>query len=237
MFTAKNTTLTLIAASLFALPTAALAQDAGKPKATLAVAEDDDVNKERSPYDSPDQDPTPKPPKPDLAIDEDGPKVEKQAGIGGVTAYATEGVVELGGSAGFTAAGDLMALDINPSIGWFISDNFELSGILGMTYAEVNGNDASAVSALVEPSYHLPFTDEVFGFAGLGAGVQYAQGAGTGLAVKPRLGMNLLVGRSGIFTPSINVGYSTVDANSGANGTVLTVEPSVGFNAGYTVMW
>lgn len=237
MFTRNQNTLCLIAAAAMLVPAAAFAQDAGIERATVAVAEDDDTNKQSSPYDSPDKDPQPTPPRPDVALDEDGVEVKRQAGTGGVTAYASEGVVELGGSAGFTAAGELMALDVSPSVGWFIADNFELSGILNMTYAEVNDNDATTVAGLIEPSYHLPFTDEVFGFAGVGAGVQYAQGAGTGLALRPRIGMNLLVGRSGIFTPSLNVGYSTVDADTTAQGTVLTVEPSVGFNAGYTVMW
>ena len=214
----------LIALGLVATPALAMAQTA-----------DDDPQKEASPYDKPDEDPIPEPPKPEI-VKKDA-AIEKQAGTGGTIAYSEAGVVELGGSAGFSMAGEITTGSLRPQVGWFVADNFQISGLMDFTYADAGDDDAMRVSVLAEPSYHLPFTDNVFGFAGIGAGVQYAEGAGTGLAVVPRVGMNLLVGRSGVFTPSVNVGYSTVDADATSNGTLLTVEPSVGVSAGYTVMW
>lgn len=220
----NKTILTAAAAALMFTPSFAMAQ-----------AADDDTQKERTIGEEPDKDPVPTPPRPVTAIREN--TVEKQAGTGGTIAYSEAGVVELGGSAGFSMAGELTTASLKPQIGWFVADNFQISGLMDFTYADAGVDDAVRVSALAEPSYHLPFSDTVFGFAGVGAGVQYAEGAGTGLAIVPRIGMNLLVGRSGIFTPSVNVGYSTVDADSTSNGTLLTVEPSVGVSAGYTVMW
>lgn len=222
--------------ALFGAPTVASAQD---NTALAMVASDDDPDKKVDPYDQPDLDPTPKPPRPVTELSD--PSVVKQAGTGGTVAYSESGVLELGGAAGFSMAGDLTTASISPQIGYFVADNVQLSAITDLKYANTDeGDGAVTVTGLVEPSYHLPFTDTLFGFAGIGAGVKYAEGAGTGLAVVPRLGMNMLVGRSGIFTPAVNVGYSTVDARDADNqsaGTLLTVKPSVGVSAGYTVMW
>ena len=56
-----------------------------------------------------------------------------QAGVGGVIGYGRAGVLELGGSAGFTFASDYRNLNIAPSIGWFVADNLELSAILSIS--------------------------------------------------------------------------------------------------------
>ena len=200
-----------------------------------AVATDDDVDKARRGQET-DKDPIPAPPSPMVEVSEN--PVNEQAGVGSTIAYSEAGVLELGGSAGFSMNNSLTTATLSPSIGWFLADNFQISGITNFTYASVSENQSLAVSALVEPSYHLPFTDTVFGFAGMGAGVSYIEGAGTGFALQPRLGMNFLVGRSGIFPPAVNVGYSTIEADTlPGNRAILTVEPSVGVQAGYTVMW
>ncbi len=243
----KKMIAALCVSSLVALPMTAMAQDSKVEYGTTgndqdtssrdsAPAQDDDIDKERRGV-SGDKDPIPQPPRPMVSVDEDN-LVEEQAGVGSAIAYTESGVVEMGGSAGFSMNNSLTTATLSPSIGWFVADNFQVSGITNFTYADVQGDDSMSVSALVEPSYHLPFTDTVFGFAGVGAGVSYIEDAGAGFAVQPRAGMKFLVGRSGIFTPAVNVGYSTVEADSiGNNRTILTVEPSVGVQAGYTVMW
>ena len=215
--------------ALIAVPTMAHAQDG----AELAVA-DDDTRKARQ-GEPTDLDPIPRAPRPDV-VDEEN-KLKEQSGIGSTIAYAAAGVLELGGSAGFSSNNSFTNATLSPSVGWFVADNFKVSGIVNLSYVEAGDDDGLTTSALIEPSYHLPFTDQVFGFAGVGAGVSYIEGAGTGIALQPRLGMNMLVGRSGVFTPSINVGYSTIDAESVNGRNILTVEPSVGVQAGYTVMW
>jgi hypothetical protein len=93
------------------------------------------------------------------------------------------------------------------------------------------------VKALIEPSFHLPFSQVAFGFLGLGAGVNYVTGADAGFALQPRLGANFLVGRSGVLTPALTVAYSTVEAIRTPAGAVLAVRSSYGMNIGYTVMW
>ncbi len=173
--------------------------------------------------------------------------VVEQAGIGGVTSYARSGVVELGGSLSLAAATDYFRFSLQPSVGWFIIDNVELSGLLGLSYVSVSSKNAAGVketatqtlfSLLIEPSVHIPFTRSVFGFLGLGMGLSYASGGnGVGFALKPRLGINVMVGRSGILSPAVYVEYSTHSALQTSAGTLLQVSFGYGLNIGYTVMW
>jgi hypothetical protein len=161
----------------------------------------------------------------------------EQAGIGGSTGYGRAGVLELGGAAGFTAATDLTQVNVAPSIGWFVADNLELTGIMDFAYAKAGDQDGTIVTALVEPSYHLPFNRTTFGFLGMGMGVSYVDGPGAGFAVAPRLGANLMVGRSGVLTPSLSWQYTTHDTMETQQGALLVVSSAVRANVGYTVMW
>jgi hypothetical protein len=179
-------------------------------------------------------------PKPEVA----GPAVPpggivKQAGVGGVTGYGRSGVLELGGSAGFRVATDLTQVNVSPSIGWFLADNFQLSAILDLAYVSTGDEDVTTVSALVEPSYHLPFSRSVFGFFGFGLGIAYIDQAdlGAGFALAPRLGVNMLVGRSGVLTPFVSWQYTTHDTAEMTNTTLVAVSSAFRFNVGYTVMW
>jgi len=186
-----------------------------------------------------DHDPQPMVPAP--TVPETG--VTKQAGVGGTQAYARAGVLELGGSGGFAAASNYSRFELSPSIGLFVVDNLELSLLTAFNYFSIGSVDGSPSShatelkALLEPSFHLPFSQVAFGFLGLGAGVGYITGADAGFALQPRLGANFLIGRSGVLTPSLTVAYSTTDAIRTPAGTILAVRTSYGMNIGYTVMW
>jgi hypothetical protein len=186
-----------------------------------------------------DNDPQPQVPAP--TVPETG--VTRQAGVGGTQAYSRAGVLELGGSGGFAAASNYTRFELSPSFGVFLVDNLELSLLTAFNYFSIgstNGQPSSSATelkALVEPSFHLPFSQVAFGFLGLGAGVNYITGQSAGFALQPRLGANFLVGRSGVLTPSFNVAYSTVDAIRTPAGTLLAVQTSYGLNIGYTVMW
>jgi hypothetical protein len=164
--------------------------------------------------------------------------VVEQAGVGGRTAYGRAGVLEFGGSAGFTRATGLTQVNFSPSIGWFFMDNVQASAIIGVNYSNVDGDSSAFYQALIEPSFHLPFSDAAFGFVGVGMGIAYAQDAGAGFALAPRIGANLMVGRSGVLTPSLNVNYTTVNVQPAGNGaTLLGVQLAYGANVGYTVMF
>lgn len=170
----------------------------------------------------------------------------KQAGIGGVTSYGRSGVLELGGSASIAAASGYLQLSIAPSIGYFIIDNIRLSAIMGLSYTSIDVTDDGGAtttatqtlfSLLFEPSVHIPFTESLFGFLGVGLGVSYADESGAGFALQPRLGLNVLVGRSGVLSPAIYVQYTTTSAIQTDAGTLLQVNFGYGLNLGYTVMW
>jgi hypothetical protein len=167
--------------------------------------------------------------------------IVQQGGVGGTTAYGRAGVLELGGHIGLNINTAQTALTIAPTIGWFFADNFQISGIVGYRYTNttVNGTDidAHSLQLLVEPSVHIPFSRTLFGFVGLGLGLSYVTGPGAGFALAQRLGVNLLVGRSGVLTPALQFGYSTNDTVQTTQGTLLAVSATYGLNIGYTVMW
>lgn len=167
--------------------------------------------------------------------------IVEQAGVGGTTAYARAGVLELGGQVGLNISSASTNLTIAPTIGWFFADNIQISGIIGYRYNNVSVGGISADShdlqILAEPSYHLPFSRTLFGFVGVGMGLSYNSANGAGFALAPRLGVNIAVGRSGILTPAAQFQYSTNDAIQTPNGTLVAVSAAYGFNVGYTVMW
>ena len=169
--------------------------------------------------------------------------IVEQAGVGGAVGYGRAGVLELGGAAGLTIAQDIRAVNFSPSIGWFLVDNLELSAILDVTNLKAGGESATLWSALAEPSFHLPFNRSLFGFIGMGVGAAYVSQLGTGLAVAPRIGMDVMVGRSGILRPSLAYEYTThdamgsVDANGNTDVTLVAISSALRFNIGYSTMW
>ncbi|HEY5951651.1 MAG TPA: hypothetical protein VIV40_39425 [Kofleriaceae bacterium] len=188
-----------------------------------------------------DADPAPPVPTPNIpGVNGD---VVEQAGVGGAVGYGRAGVLELGGSAGLTIAQDIRAVNFSPSIGWFLVDNFELSAILDVTNLKAGSESATLFSALAEPSFHIPFNRSLFGFVGMGVGAAYVSDLGTGLAVAPRIGMDLMVGRSGVLRPSLSYEYTThdamgaVDANGNSNVTLVAISSTLRFNIGYSTMW
>lgn len=209
------------------LAPAALAQSSGQQDETVGAGE----KSENLPPPRSDSDPLP--PVPSPGVPETG--VVKQAGVGGDIAYARAGVLELGGSASFSAGtGGGTLLTLNPTVGWFVADNLELSGILRMAA----GPQTFRTTILAEPSYHIPFTQQAFGFLGVGfgAGILGGQNGGAGFALSPRLGANFLVGRSGIFTPALFFEYNAVGVEALGNTTAVTVQSAFGINLGFTVM-
>jgi hypothetical protein len=183
------------------------------------------------------------PPVPSPVIPGVNADVVEQAGVGGQVGYARAGVLELGGSAGLTLAGDIRAINFSPSIGWFLIDNFELSAILDVTNLKAGDDSATLFSGLIEPSFHIPFNRSMFGFVGMGVGAAYQEALGAGMAVAPRIGMDFLVGRSGILRPSLSYEYTTHNtmasvADDGTTSvTLVAISSALRFNIGYSSMW
>lgn len=174
-------------------------------------------------------------PTPPMPTESQGRLLEK-AGMGSAVAYAEAGVMELGGSLSFVTANNFDQLSFSPSVGWFFADNLQISGIVSYNRVSAGSQDATYWTILAEPSYHYPFTKTVFGLAGLGVGIAQAD-SGAGAAVQPRVGMNILIGRSGILTPALFMAFNTIDSVAVSGTNVLTVDQITGFNVGYTVIW
>jgi hypothetical protein len=171
------------------------------------------------------------------------PTVVQQAGSASDIKYGQQGVLEAGGSMGLTIASNLRDVNVSPSLGYFLGDNFEVSGILGMSNVKA-GNESSTVwSALAEPSFHFQLDRQLYGFIGVGVGGAYIDGLGTALAVAPRVGMNFVVGTSGVLSPSLSYEYTMHDtmtakaADGTTDVTLLAVSSTLRANIGYTVMW
>lgn len=157
--------------------------------------------------------------------------------------FGSIGVREVGAAAGLSLAHDIRAVNFSPSIGWFVSERFEISGLLDVTNLKAGSASATMWSALVEPSYHLPLSREVQAFVGMGVGAAYVSELGGGLAVAPRVGLDVLVGRVGILRPSLQYAYTThdamgtVDQNGNTDVALVAISSALRFNIGYSRMW
>jgi len=230
----------LLSAIVIMVPVVAFADEpvpnSGTPDATAAPTPTGELPPAHSDHDA--APPVPTPNVPGLNGD-----IVEQAGVGGTVGYGRAGVLELGGAAGLTLAQDIRAVNFSPSIGWFLVDNLELSAILDVTNLKAGGESATLWSALAEPSFHLPLNRSLFGFVGMGVGAAYVSQLGTGLAVAPRIGMDVMVGRSGVLRPSLAYEYTThdamgsVDANGNTDVTLVAISSALRFNIGYSTMW
>jgi hypothetical protein len=150
--------------------------------------------------------------------------VATNAGSGGVN-YADAGVVELGGNLAFTRASKTTTFRIAPSIGYFIVDRVELTLFPEINVIHLDGHTDTTFGVLVEPSYHLKMNERLFAFAGAGVGIRYAKHPGVDLAIRPKIGMDILVGQSGILKPALFLDIGTHDGVTQG-----------GLEAGFTVM-
>jgi hypothetical protein len=173
-------------------------------------------------------------PPPDIRVPEEV-DVAKNAGVGSDLAYASKTVVEMGGVLALRHQSETTLFRFSPSIGYFIVDNIELTLFPEIIITRIGADDGAAaegaqtdwsIGAVLEPSYHLPLSDRLFAFAGFGIGLNYAEDPGVDLLFRPRLGLDILVGRSGILKPAA---FMDVGVNDGLS--------AGGFEAGFTVMW
>jgi hypothetical protein len=181
------------------------------------------------------KDVTPTPPSPGDATDAG---ITKNAGVGSQDAYSSAGVLEIGGTAGFTGANKMTQFSLAPSVGWFFADNLELSGIFGWYYTRAAGASEHLLNFLVEPSYHYPLSKVDFVFLGVGLGFSFQSSTKNGgLALAPRFGYQKLIGRSGLMTVALQTAYSGNDMIRTSQGTLLTVQSATSLTAGFSVLW
>lgn len=155
----------------------------------------------------------------------DEPKAEiiTGAGAGSDVAYASQFVVELGGSMAFTRRNGITMVRLAQVIGWFIIDNLEISLLPDLLVIRVDGKTDVAAGVSLEPSYHVPLGKQVLLFGGVGLGVHFA--GGVEFVTRPRIGVDLLIGRSGLLKPALFIEVGTGNGLSAG-----------GLELGYTIM-
>jgi hypothetical protein len=190
-------------------------------------------------------DPDRKPDAPSPEVPNPAQDVKTYAGVGSNTAYSERGVMELGGSLALATANGTSSIAVEPSVGYFLFDNFELTGVVSVRHTSISGANANQLALIAEPSVHFPVNDGVFVFAGLGVGVAVydtsVTSLDTGLDLAPRAGAQLLLGRSGMLNLALR--YSAVlssldgNVNVGGGQTVLAFQNQLDLQGGYTIMF
>jgi len=127
---------------------------------------------------------------------------------------------------------------LSPSIGWSVLNNFQLSLITNLTWVNPKGNADSLLTfgVFAEPSLHVPLTNRFLIFGGVGIGAAFTDDE-VGFAIRPRIGFDILIGRSGIFRPAFDLTWSSSEVVNQAGTTFVGVQTSYGVSFGYHVMF
>lgn len=126
--------------------------------------------------------------------------VVEQAGVGGPVAYASAGVLEVGGSGSIFASPGFIGLRMAPFVTWFAFDGVGLSYIHEIYGGSQEGDASFGMILHVELSLHLRVSDRVLIALGLAPGLLYNT-SDWGATGRIRAGVDVLVGRSGVFHP------------------------------------
>lgn len=170
------------------------------------------------------------------------------SGIAQEKSFAQKGVVELGGSISFSSRkavyqgsthGDAFTtLSVQPYIGYFVTDKFELGvNPLGITYMSQGSNNATQIGIFFAPSYNFittsgnlfPFIEGLVGYTS-----QTSTGSTdlSGFSYGGRTGIKVPVGSSALL--NISVQYLMITLNrSGA--TERNGENDLAIAAGFAV--
>jgi len=184
--------------------------DIEQPVPTSVPTSDHDIEQPGEPIVDDDEsietatpDPTPPAVNPGDSDGPGDPVVAEQAGVGGPIPFGAAAVLEVGGNGTFAATADFWYLRARPFVGWFVADGIQLTFGNDIIFGQNTGEPLRiAFTAMLEPSAHFPVRKRVWIALGVGVGVSYArveQRAKVGGVLTPRLGMDMLVGRSGMF--------------------------------------
>lgn len=151
-----------------------------------------------------------------------------------VRGYAKAGVWELGGGLSLVTGPRQKQAGLAPSVGYFVMDYVEISLLPQLDYAKISGAPGrTRLVGLVEPSWHVQLSGPLFFFFGAGIGVAHEKNTGTGLALAPRIGVNVLVGGNGVA----NAGFEYIYAASPKASAQERDTATLGLRAGYTIAW
>ncbi len=154
--------------------------------------------------------------------------------------YVEQGTVEIGGALGASVTEDTSTFTASPSVGYFVADRVEVSGIFTFAYTRVEDEDTGISdsdktgSLIIEPSYHHPVSDDLLVAAGLGVGAGY-DGDNFDFEIVPSVGLDILTSRSNAITPTVRMPIVIGESN-GRNGDIGT-DIGLAVDVGITTKW
>lgn len=159
-------------------------------------------------------------------------------GGGKVHRFAERGVLELGGTISLVKANAFTQIGMSPSVGWFFIDYVQISILPALDYVKTaSAPSKSRYSVLFEPSFHAHLAGPTFVFFGAGGGVAYEAESGAGLAIAPRLGINLLVGGSGVLKLAAAYVYTATKRTAIEDGSTDKHTSTTNLQLGATIAW
>lgn len=127
--------------------------------------------------------------------------VIEQVGVGGPVAFGSAGVFEVGGSGALIASRDFIMTKLAPSVGLFIYDGVQLAYTHEFYGGTATHGSGITTFAVLDLGVHLRMNDRLLGFFAAGPGISY-NGETFGVGGKGRVGLDVLIGRSGLFRPA-----------------------------------
>lgn len=155
-----------------------------------------------------------------------------------VRRYAEKGVLEIGGAVSLVKANSFTQIGATPTFGWFVIDYVEISLMPTAEYVKTfDQSGKGRYSVLLEPSFHISVGGPVFAFFGAGTGVVYEAQSGTGLAIAPRTGINVLIGGSGVLNFSMQYEYTATKRTAIEDGSTDPHTSTFGIQMGVSIAW
>lgn len=193
---------------------------------------DDDVDPEHST-------PDPTPPVPNVLAET--PRAERltvveQAGVGGPLAYASATVLEVGGSGSMSISGERLYLRMAPYVAWFVVDGFRLSYTHELYVSKLEKDYRISTAILAGGDVHFRLNDRLLIGAGPELGALY-NGAKWGAMIRPKLTLDILVGRSAILHPGLFFSWSSVDIIDASGQNTPGEHIAFGFDIAYAAMF
>lgn len=154
--------------------------------------------------------------------------------------YASKGTLDAGGSVGVSITDSAATVSATPTVGYFIADRIQIAAQLTLAYERVEDaetdttSSSTSIAATLEPSYHLPLSDDLLLAGGLGLGGGY-DGEHPDFEVVPRVGLDVVTDRANVITPSIRLPI-LIGRSHGDDGEVGT-DVGVALDIGIKTTW
>jgi hypothetical protein len=153
--------------------------------------------------------------------------------------FSARGTLEVGGAVGAIITENTSTFTASPTVGYFVADRIEVSGIFQIAYTRIEdafGNDDSQTvgSLIVEPSYHYPLGPDVLVAGGVGLGGGY-DGDDINFQIIPSVGLDVLTSRHTVITPTLRMPIVIADANEPESGTDTDI--GLALDVGISATW